>query len=43
MSRYTNAAIVHRGVLGAGMNLLREAFAPQALAVRVRKLLDREQ
>jgi len=43
MSGNADAVIVHRGALGAGMNFLEKPFTPQALAVKVRELLDREQ
>jgi PAS domain S-box-containing protein len=40
MSGYTDDAIVRHGVLGAGMAFLSKPFTPDALAVKVRELLD---
>jgi two-component system cell cycle sensor histidine kinase/response regulator CckA len=41
MSGYTDDAIVRHGVLEAGVNLIQKPFAPDALARKVRELLDR--
>jgi two-component system cell cycle sensor histidine kinase/response regulator CckA len=40
ISGYTETAIVHRGVLGRGAQLLAKPFTPRALAERVRAVLD---
>jgi len=40
MSGYTDDAIVHHGVLGAGMFFIQKPFAPDALARKVREILD---
>jgi two-component system cell cycle sensor histidine kinase/response regulator CckA len=40
MSGYTDDAIVHRGVLDAGTPFIQKPFTPDALARRVRQVLD---
>ena len=40
MSGYTNDAIVHRGVIAPGIELLEKPFTPEALTRRVREVLD---
>ena len=40
MSGYTDDAIVRHGVLDAGMALLSKPFTPDALAAKVREILD---
>ncbi len=40
MSGYTDDAIVRHGVLGAGMAFVSKPFTPDALATKVRELLD---
>jgi PAS domain S-box-containing protein len=39
-SAYTESAIVHQGVLNAGITLLQKPFTPSALAHKVREVLD---
>jgi len=40
MSGYTDDAIVHLGVLEPGLNFLQKPFSTEALAVKVREVLD---
>jgi len=40
MSGYTDEAIVHRGVIAAGIELLEKPFNPATLARKVREVLD---
>jgi DNA-binding response OmpR family regulator len=42
MSGYTDKAIVHRGVLDAGIQLLAKPFTPAQLVERVQSLLSGE-
>jgi two-component SAPR family response regulator len=41
MSGYTGNAIVHHGVLEKGMNYIQKPFAVEALARKVREVLDK--
>lgn len=40
MSGYTDEAVVRHGVLGESMHFLQKPFAPDALIIRVREVLD---
>ena len=40
MSGYTDDAIVHHGVLDAGMPFLQKPFTPRSVAQKVREVLD---
>jgi DNA-binding response OmpR family regulator len=42
MSGYTDNAIVHHGVLDPGIAYIQKPFAPDALASKVREILDGE-
>jgi PAS domain S-box-containing protein len=43
MSGYTDDAIVHHGVLEEGANFIQKPFAPDALATKVRNVLDQDE
>ena len=43
MSGYTDSAIVHHGVLEGGANFIQKPFSTEALAIKVREVLDAKQ
>jgi two-component system, cell cycle sensor histidine kinase and response regulator CckA len=43
MSGYTDSAIVHLEVLDGGANFIQKPFSPEALAIKVREVLDAKQ
>jgi PAS domain S-box-containing protein len=43
MSGYTDTAIVHQGVLNEGENFIQKPFSPEALAQKVREVLDKSE
>jgi two-component system cell cycle sensor histidine kinase/response regulator CckA len=42
MSGYTDNSIVHQGVLDRGANFIQKPFPPSALALKIRKVLDKQ-
>lgn len=42
MSGYTDNTIVHHGVLEKGINYIQKPFTPDALAHKVREVLDKQ-
>ncbi len=42
MSGYTGNVIAHRGVLDQGVNFIQKPFSAQALAVKIRKVLEED-
>jgi two-component system cell cycle sensor histidine kinase/response regulator CckA len=40
MSGYTDDAVVRHGLVGEGLNFLQKPFTPDALALKVREVLD---
>jgi two-component system cell cycle sensor histidine kinase/response regulator CckA len=43
MSGYTDDAIIHQGVLDTGANFIQKPFSPDALAQKVREVLDKSE